>query len=271
MAILLLSDIESSAFSPRHSASLLFYGSGRASEPIYVASSRHKYIPQRVLTLQTMLLTASTHCFHGRLEYPGMPAPLPTNAHPAFSVVTSSVKPIGAHTAAKIATCVLPEIRRASFRDTRYLLGLYGMPGSGKSTVAAAVQHVLRALAPEISTAVVSMDGWHFSRKELDGFEDSVEAHERRGAPFTFNARAFGNALGRCRNRDGGVIELPSFDHALKDPIERDVRIDAGADVVIVEGLFSHFAYLRRPKSFSCTNRLSTFFVSARQLLGPGR
>lgn len=213
-----------------------------------------------MLALQPMLFTDSTPCFQGRIEYPGMPAPRPTIAHPAFSVVTSSAQPVGARTAAKIAKCVLPEIRRASLRDTRYLLGLYGMPGSGKSTAAAAVQHVLRALAPEISTAVVSMDGWHFSRKELDGFEDSVEAHERRGAPFTFNARAFGEALERCRNRDEGVIiELPSFDHALKDPIEGDVRIDAGTDVIIVEGIISYFDYSRTQKYFNCANPLSVF------------
>ncbi len=35
------------------------------------------------------------------------------------------------------------------------------------------------------------MDGYHYYRHELDYFDDPEEAHERRGAAFTFNAKKF--------------------------------------------------------------------------------
>lgn len=110
------------------------------------------------------------------------------------------------------------------------------MPGSGKSTAALALAGALGSRAPQLRTAVLGMDGWHYSRAELDRFPDSEAAHERRGAPFTFDTAAFADALERCRARGGGGVSLPFFDHALKDPVAGGVRIAADTDVVIVEG-----------------------------------
>jgi pantothenate kinase len=43
----------------------------------------------------------------------------------------------------------------------------------------------------DINAAVVSMDGYHYYKHQLDKFEDPKEAHARRGAAFTFNADRF--------------------------------------------------------------------------------
>eukprot|EP01117_Protostelium_nocturnum_P012486 TRINITY_DN4602_c0_g2_i5.p1 TRINITY_DN4602_c0_g2~~TRINITY_DN4602_c0_g2_i5.p1 ORF type:complete len:163 (+),score=69.87 TRINITY_DN4602_c0_g2_i5:361-849(+) len=80
------------------------------------------------------------------------------------------------------------------------------------------------------------MDGYHYYRSELDAMENSEEAHKRRGAPFTFNAKSLINLIQSIRNQGDQVIHAPSFDHALKDPKENDIPIHPKNRIVIVEG-----------------------------------
>jgi len=44
-------------------------------------------------------------------------------------------------------------------------------------------------------TEIVPMDGYHYERKALDTFPDPQLAHQRRGAPFTFDAHRFATEL----------------------------------------------------------------------------
>jgi pantothenate kinase len=90
------------------------------------------------------------------------------------------------------------------------------------------------------------MDGFHLTRAELDALPNATEAHQRRGAPWTFDAakllsfvRAL-RALPVPADAAHAVEPLyaPSFDHAKKDPVERDIRIDPAARVVVLEGLY---------------------------------
>lgn len=81
--------------------------------------------------------------------------------------------------------------------------------------------------------AVLCMDGFHYSRAELDRFPDAREAHVRRGAPFTFDVAAFARAVAEIAA--GGDVCVPEFDHAARDPRVGRV-IDANVDAVIVEG-----------------------------------
>jgi pantothenate kinase len=69
------------------------------------------------------------------------------------------------------------------------------------------------------------MDGFHFSRAELDRFPDPAVAHERRGAAYTFDVVKLIAALEKLRepvksrSEDPDVdilIRMPSFDHAVK-------------------------------------------------------
>ena len=74
--------------------------------------------------------------------------------------------------------------------DMQFWIGLAGAPGSGKSTLAEALRERLGELL-----TVIPLDGYHYYRSELDDMEDPEKAHARRGAPFTFNAPKFGEAL----------------------------------------------------------------------------
>ncbi|MCH2201920.1 MAG: AAA family ATPase [Fuerstiella sp.] len=113
--------------------------------------------------------------------------------------------------------------------DQKHWIALTGSPGSGKTTVAQAI----RQRVPEIIT-VISMDGYHYYRWQLDAMEDPEEAHARRGSPFTFDAARLVKELQQARLKGTGVF--PSFDHNIGDPVEHDVELRSGRQIVIVEG-----------------------------------
>jgi pantothenate kinase len=112
---------------------------------------------------------------------------------------------------------------RAATHD-RYLFGIAGPPGSGKSTLA-------RRLAGELSAPVVAMDGFHLPNAEL------VERGQLaiKGAPETFDALEF-VALVRALRQSTDVVECPTFDRTIDEPIPDQVRVVPGDTIVIVEG-----------------------------------
>ena len=105
----------------------------------------------------------------------------------------------------------------------RFLFGLAGAPGSGKSTVAA-------GLAQALGCVVVPMDGFHLSNAVLDqrGLRDV------KGAPETFDADAFVSAV-RCL-RTSNTVHLPDFDRESDEPRPDRVTVESDASIVVVEG-----------------------------------
>lgn len=123
----------------------------------------------------------------------------------------------------------------SSERKPLYLHGIAGVPGCGKtSTAKIAAEFLNEKLSPRVSTKVLSMDGFHYYRRELDKFDDPKEAHKRRGAPFTFNAARFVRTLEELREK--GCCVAPSFDHRRKDPDEGAIAIGKDVEAVIIEG-----------------------------------
>jgi pantothenate kinase len=114
---------------------------------------------------------------------------------------------------------------------SRILIGIFGIPGAGKSTFS-------KLLLDELSVeaAIVPMDGFHYYKRELDSMEDPAEAHRRRGAPFTFNVDRFLDTLTMLRS--GEPIACPSFDHKEGDPAEKAIVISPSCRVILVEGLY---------------------------------
>lgn len=87
-----------------------------------------------------------------------------------------------------------------------------------------------------VGALAVPMDGFHFTRKALDAMPDPANAHFRRGAAFTFDAERFLEFVTELRNKTEGSLWAPTFDHAVKDPKERDLMISADDRIVLVEG-----------------------------------
>jgi pantothenate kinase len=118
-----------------------------------------------------------------------------------------------------------------------FWVGICGVPGAGKTTFAGELCEQLRRRLRTV--AVVPMDGYHYERKVLDTFPDPKLAHDRRGAPFTFDAQRFARDMKDARKlleQEGKASFFPSFDHAVKDPVERGIMVPADAEIVIVEG-----------------------------------
>lgn len=130
----------------------------------------------------------------------------------------------------------------------RFLIGVCGVPGSGKSTIATLLAQELHRIAPFLHPAVVSMDGWHYPRAVLDTFLDPPEAHKRRGAPFTFDVHAFVQALQRLKAVPRLPVTIPTFDHAEKDPVANASIISENSVAVIIEG---NYLCLRDHKDWS--------------------
>jgi pantothenate kinase len=117
-------------------------------------------------------------------------------------------------------------------RSNRYVVGLAGPPGSGKSTVAA-------RLAEALGAVVVPMDGFHLDNTELERLGLSGV----KGAPETFDADGFVLLVEQLKQTDGPV-SAPSFDRIADSTIDGAITVDPDDHIVIVEG---NYLLLDRP------------------------
>jgi len=108
----------------------------------------------------------------------------------------------------------------------------------GKTTFAGSIVYSINVkiqmrVGIPIATAI-PMDGYHYTRAQLDAMQNPQEAHERRGAPFTFDAAGFYQLVQKLTgpvikprpagSSSGGGddppkaewVKAPSFDHAVK-------------------------------------------------------
>ena len=122
---------------------------------------------------------------------------------------------------AQIAAAIFKRAGKAR----RFVVGIAGPPGEGKSMLAEGLRDVL----PD--SAVVSMDGFHF--------DDAVLARRglsaRKGAPETFDHAGFAALLARLRS-DEPEIAIPVFDRAMELSRAGAEIVGAGTRFVLVEG-----------------------------------
>jgi pantothenate kinase len=109
----------------------------------------------------------------------------------------------------------------------RRVLGITGAPGSGKGTVARAVQ---RALGP--SAVVVPMDGFHLASAELERLGIS----DRKGAPETFDAAGYVALLRRLREPDAETVYAPEFHRDVEESYAGAISVPPDVSLVITEG-----------------------------------
>lgn len=106
------------------------------------------------------------------------------------------------------------EITTRGAAADRFIVGVAGPPGAGKSTLAAQIVDAIGHGA-----RVVPMDGFHYDNAVLD----RLGLRARKGAPETFDAAGFLHLMQRLRSGEDAAI--PVFD--------RDADLaHAGADLV---------------------------------------
>ena len=115
----------------------------------------------------------------------------------------------------------------------RRVLGIVGPPGSGKTTLVAAL---LEATADDPGVAGhvghVPMDGFHLPDADLL----RLGRRDRKGAPDTFDAAAYADVLGAVRAVPRREVSAPAFDHAVGEPEPDALHVGVQADVVVTEG-----------------------------------
>ena len=140
------------------------------------------------------------------------------------------------------------ELRAAAAREkggehVRYILAIAGCPGSGKSTLAKRLCSKINTKSQGASTqedgiaTVVPMDGFHYTRAELDQMLNPSLAHKRRGSHWTFDSELFVKSI-KSITAPGSEGAFPSFDHGIGDPVPGAVLVAPHHEIVIVEGLY---------------------------------
>ena len=117
----------------------------------------------------------------------------------------------------------IEQISQTIKQQNHYLIGIAGIPGAGKSTLAHKLQSLLE------KSIVIPLDGYHLYRKDLD-----EEGLKYRGAPFTFDLQGFRQKIREVKKREKFPVYFPSFDHAVKDPKENDIVLKEDIKHVIV-------------------------------------
>ncbi|MBD3782549.1 MAG: nucleoside/nucleotide kinase family protein [Micrococcales bacterium] len=114
----------------------------------------------------------------------------------------------------------------------RALLGIAGVPGAGKSTLAEALVAEVAARRGAGWVAQVPMDGFHLADAQLE----RIGLRDRKGAPPTFDARGYAALLRRLREDIDRDVYAPGFERALEQPLAGAVVVPAGVRLVVTEG-----------------------------------
>ncbi|KAH9927435.1 P-loop containing nucleoside triphosphate hydrolase protein [Epithele typhae] len=142
--------------------------------------------------------------------------------------------------------------------DGRLLVGIAGVPASGKSTLSqlvvdrvnaqtrSAVDNVAAVHDPSSQPIAVyiGLDGWHLSRAQLDAFPDPKLAHDRRGAHWTFDGEGYVTFVRALRQplAPSATVYAPSFSHENKDPVYDHLPVHPHHRLVLIEGLYTFLA-----------------------------
>lgn len=117
---------------------------------------------------------------------------------------------------------------RLATAGSRRLLAIAGPPGSGKSTLSAALLDQL----PAGHAALVPQDGFHLADPVLAGLGLTA----RKGAPETFDAEGLLSLLTRLRNNTDPIVYAPEFHRELEMAVAGSIAVPAQTPLVIVEG-----------------------------------
>jgi pantothenate kinase len=119
-------------------------------------------------------------------------------------------------------------LRTSRLPGNRYMLGLAGAPGAGKSTVAQVLCDAFPGRA-----VVVPMDGFHLANSELV----RLGRAGRKGAPDTFDSAGYAALLRRLRAPPRGqVVYAPDFRREIHEAVAGAIAVPDDVELVITEG-----------------------------------
>ncbi|MBX9686932.1 MAG: hypothetical protein K2X27_09535 [Candidatus Obscuribacterales bacterium] len=113
----------------------------------------------------------------------------------------------------------------------RFLLGICGAPGAGKSTLAAWLVEAYNELHNG-QAVLVPMDGYHLSNEELE--RRSLLA--LKGIPETFDGESFLAKIEAIKSYPAQNHFCPRFDRSIEASIENEIKVFPEHKLIVVEG-----------------------------------
>ncbi len=129
-------------------------------------------------------------------------------------------------------------IKQIETRPNRVLIGLAGVPGSGKTTLTQKWAAQINAQTGPDTAKALSMDGFHLPKSALRTMPDPERAFARRGAHWTFDVVGFEQKIRALKNFSTESVFWPDFEHEIGDPIEDAIEIPPTCQLALVEGLY---------------------------------
>ena len=123
--------------------------------------------------------------------------------------------------------------------SSRVVIGLAGVPGSGKTTITQKWETRINSLVGAGIAKSLSMDGFHLTKAQLRRMPDPERAFARRGAHWTFYAVRFNQKVRELKAvGEKDSVLWPAFEHEIGDPIEDAIEVPPSCRIVLVEGLY---------------------------------
>lgn len=122
-------------------------------------------------------------------------------------------------------------VERAASGLPRYVLGIAGSPGSGKTTLTAGPVAELNSRTAD-TAAALPMDGFHLANATLD----RLGRRSRKGALDTFDGWGFLALLHRVRTETDHTVFAPSFRRSVDQGVAADIAIEPETRIVVVDG-----------------------------------
>lgn len=117
--------------------------------------------------------------------------------------------------------------------DNRFVVGIVGFPGAGKSTLSGGLVDALNQVLPAGQRAqIVPMDGYHLPNESLD----RLGLRSLKGIPDTFDPVGFIELLKKVRRSPAQTLFAPAFDRSIDGSIPDALRISADVKVIVTEG-----------------------------------
>jgi pantothenate kinase len=115
----------------------------------------------------------------------------------------------------------------------RFIIGIVGKPGAGKSTL---TSHLIENL-PKDSVSLVPMDGYHLSNLQLK----NLGLSDRKGAFNTFDSNGYVSLLKRINTETDQDIYYPVFHRDIEESYAADGVVLANTKIVLTEGNYLLF------------------------------
>ncbi len=114
--------------------------------------------------------------------------------------------------------------------SNRFIVGIAGGPGSGKSTFAVKLKELINSKAKSDLAQIFPMDGFHRKNIELE----RTGLVSVKGAPETFDVEGYLSMLNRIRL--GENLKAPIYSREIHDVIDNALSIEPYHKIIITEG-----------------------------------